>query len=73
MLKMAFQMNQYDAEVIYNLAQLYLMQHKYTSAGRMIAYYQKYHNKLQSFEKEITYYDEKMELFNEFLLTKQQS
>jgi tetratricopeptide (TPR) repeat protein len=73
MLKMAFQMNQYDAEVIYNLAQLYLMQHKYNSAGRMISYYNKYHAKLQSFEKEMKYYDEKIELFNEFLLTKQQA
>lgn len=70
MLKMAFQMNQYDAEVIYNLAQLYLMQHKYTSAESMLKYYNKYHSKLQCYDREIQYYDEKIKLFSEFIEAK---
>ena len=70
MLKMAFQMNQYDAEVIYNLAQLYLMQHKYNSAESMLRYYNKYHGKLQCYDREIAYYDEKIKLFGEFIETK---
>lgn len=73
MLKMAFQMNAYDAEVIYNLAQLYLMQHKYSSAERMIHYYKKYHQKLQAYDKELSYYDEKIQLFSEFIEMKAQN
>ncbi len=73
MIKMAFQMNQYDAEVIYNLIQLYLMQHKYSLAGNMIKYYTKYKAKLQCYDKDIKYYNEKIKVFTEFLILKQPS
>ena len=73
MIKMAFQMNQYDAEVIYNLIQLYLMQHKHSLAGNMIKYYTKYKAKLQCYDKDIKYYNEKIKVFTEFLILKQPS
>lgn len=70
MLKMALEMNHYDAEIVYNLAQLYLMDHRYSLADRMIKYYSKYRPKLQSYDKQLTYYDEKIKLFQEFLDTR---
>jgi hypothetical protein len=72
MLRMAFEMNKYDAEIIYNLAQLYLMQHKYSSAESMIKYYHKTHAKLQTHERELWYYDEKIELFDQFIAMKKE-
>lgn len=72
MLRMAFEMNKYDAEIIYNLAQLYLMQHKYSSAESMIKYYHKSHGKLQTHDRELWYYDEKIELFDQFLTMKKE-
>lgn len=33
----------------------------------MIQYYQKNHDKLQTFDKEIGFYDQKVELFDKFI------
>lgn len=52
-LEEAWDLNNKDAEVIYNLIEIYLLEFDYRRAKRMIAYYQKNHDKLQTFDKEI--------------------
>lgn len=63
----AFTLNKFDAEVIYNLIEVYLLEFKYTKANKMILWYKKQHQKLQTFDKKIEYYDEKVNLFENFV------
>lgn len=63
----AFEINKYDAEVIYNLIELYLLEHKHTKAKKMLSYFYDHHHKLETFEKPIDYYDQKVKLFEAFV------
>lgn len=63
----AFELNALDAEIIYNLIELYLLEYRYTKAKKLIQYYYNKHEKLQTFDKEISYYDEKISLFESFV------
>jgi Tfp pilus assembly protein PilF len=69
LLKDSFSLNNKDAEVIYNLIELYILEHKYTKAKSMIDYYHRNHEKLQTIDKEITYYDKKVSLLERFVKT----
>lgn len=69
LLKDSFSLNNKDAEVIYNLIELYILEHKYTKAQSMINYYHRNHEKLQTIDKEITYYDKKVSLLERFVKT----
>ena len=66
-LENAFDINNLDAEVIYNLIEVYLLEKSYGKAKKMISYYQKKHTKLQTFDKELAYYDQKISLFDNFV------
>lgn len=66
-LEEAWDLNNKDAEVIYNLIEIYLLEFDYRRARRMIQYYQKNHDKLQTFDKEIGFYDQKVDLFDKFI------
>lgn len=66
-LEEAWDLNNKDAEVIYNLIEIYLLEFDYRRAKRMIDYYQKNHAKLQTFDKEISFYDQKVDLFQKFI------
>lgn len=63
----AFSLNKYDAEIIYNLIEIYLLEYNYKKAKAMIKYYFWHHKKLLTFDKEIKYYDQKVGLFEEFV------
>ena len=69
LLKDSFSINNKDAEVIYNLIELYILEHKYAKAKSMIDYYHRNHEKLQTIDKEITYYDKKISLLERFVKT----
>lgn len=69
LLKDSFSLNNKDAEVIYNLIELYILEHKYSKAKTMIEYYYRNHWKLQTIDKEITYYDKKISLLERFIKT----
>ncbi|MFZ2150486.1 MAG: hypothetical protein WAZ12_00030 [Candidatus Absconditicoccaceae bacterium] len=69
LLKDSFSINNKDAEVIYNLIELYILEHKYAKAKSMIDYYHRNHEKLQTIDKEITYYDKKITLLERFVKT----
>jgi len=69
LIKDSFNMNNKDAEVVYNLIELYILEHNYKKAKDMIKYFYKHREKLQTIDKEITYYDQKIWLFEKFIKT----
>jgi len=68
-LENAFDLHELDAEIIYNLVELYLLERRYKDAQEMIEYYHKYHQELETFDKDISYYDYKIGLFEKFVLS----
>lgn len=69
LLKDSFTLNNKDAEVIFNLIEIYILEHKYTKAKNMIKYYHKNHQDLITIDKDIEQYDNKINLFEEFIKT----
>jgi len=69
LLKDAFYLNNADAEVIYNLIELYILEHKYKKAKDMIKYFYKHREKLQTIDKTLDFYDQKISLFEKFIIT----
>lgn len=69
LIKDSFAINNKDAEVIYNLIQLYVLEHRYKNAKNMINYFYKHHDNLQTIDKDINYYDNKIWLFEKFIKT----
>lgn len=65
----AFIINDRDAEVIYNMIELYLLERDYKKARKMIKHYHKYHTDIQTVDKDIEYYDMKILLFEKFIDT----
>jgi hypothetical protein len=65
--EMAHFLNDMDAEVIYNLIELSLLERRITKTREMIAYYHEHRNSLDTFDKDISYYDEKIKLFESYL------
>lgn len=66
-LKDAFEMNTRDAEVIYNIIQLEMLEHNYTEARKMITYFYDVHDELKVVDKPLDWYDKKVALFEKFL------
>ncbi len=66
-LEKAYEINKVDAEVIYNLIEIYLLEKKYNAAKKMIDVYYKNKDKLNLFGRPIEFYDEKIDLFNQYL------
>ena len=66
-LKDAFAMNSRDAEVVYNLIQLYMLEHTYTKAKEMIEFFYAHHAEMKVVDKTIERYDKKIALFEKFL------
>lgn len=70
-LKDSFIINNKDAEVVFNLIEIYMLEHRYKKAKSMISYFYKNRDKLQTIDKEIQYYDNKIFLFEKFITTQQ--
>lgn len=68
-LRNSFSINNKDAEVIFNLIEIYILEHKYEKAKNMIKYYHKNHVNLITIDKDITHYDTRINLFEEFIKT----
>jgi tetratricopeptide (TPR) repeat protein len=69
LLKDSFSINNKDAEVVYNLIEIYILEQKYKKAKNMINYFHKNREKLQTIDKELNYYDDKISLFEKFITT----
>ena len=70
-LKDSFVINNKDAEIVFNLIELYMLEHNYKKAKSMISYFHKNHDKLQTIDKDINYYETKILLFEKFITTQQ--
>lgn len=66
-IQQAFDLHNTDAEVIYNLVEIYLLEFDYKRAKRMIKYFYDKHDKLETFDKDIAFYDTKIDLFAKFV------
>ena len=66
-LRDSFTLNWKDAEVIFNLIEIYILEHKYEKANKMIKYYHKNHDSLITIDKDIKHYDTRVHLFEEFV------
>ncbi len=69
LLKDSFTLNNKDAEVIFNLIEIYILEHKYSKAKNMIKYYHKNNKDLITIDKDIEHYNNKISLFEEFIKT----
>jgi len=66
-LQKALEINETDAEVILNLIELSLLEKKINLAKKYIKYYHKNRDRLHVFDRSVSYYDEKVAIFEEFL------
>jgi len=71
-LEKSFAMNDKDAEVIYNLIQLHMLESHYNDAEKMIDYYLSHHDQLIVVDKDLNWYDRKISLFVKAIETKPQ-
>ena len=69
-LKDAFAIDNKDAEVVYNLIQLYILEQEYKKAQEMISYFNKNKDSLKFIDKEIDFYQTKISLFEKFIKAK---
>ena len=69
-LKDAFVIDNKDAEVVYNLIQLYILEQEYKKAQEMISYFNKNKNTLKFVDKELDFYQTKISLFEKFIKAK---
>ena len=68
--KDAFVIDNKDAEVVYNLIQLYILEQEYKKAQEMIAYFNKNKSSLKFVDKEVDFYQSKISLFEKFIKAK---
>ncbi len=66
-LENAHDLNKLDAEIIYNLVELYLLEHRYRKAARMISYFQENKEGLEMYEKKESFYRNKIVLFSTYI------
>ena len=66
-LKDAFSIDGLDAEVVYNLIQLSILEQDYKYAQQMISYFNKHQKKLKFIEKQLPFYENKITLFEKFI------
>ena len=69
-IKDAFALDNKDAEVIYNLIQIYILEQEYKKAQEMIAYFNKYQESLKFIDKKPDFYQTKISLFEKFIKAK---
>lgn len=69
-LRDAFSLDNKDAEVIYNLIQIYILEQEYKEAQTMIAYFHKHQDSLKFVDKQISFYQNKISLFEKFIKAK---
>lgn len=66
----AYNLNPLDAEIIYNIVQLAILENKCKKAQEMVDYYFANSHQIQTFDKEKEFYDEKFKMFKEYIDTK---
>ncbi len=67
LLKKAFNLNNLDAEVLYNMIQLSILDEDYEESKEMILFFHEHHDKLWVVDKPIFWYDKKIALFEKYV------
>ena len=67
LLKKAFKQNSLDAELIYNIIQLAILDEDYLESWEMIDFFNHHHSELSVVDKPLAWYDKKVALFEKFL------
>jgi tetratricopeptide (TPR) repeat protein len=57
----------FDAEIIYNLIELYLLEKKYRKAQGLITFFHKHKEDLEIYDKTLVFYESKIKLFSAYL------
>jgi hypothetical protein len=70
-LRKAFKQNSLDAEVIYNIIQLSILDEDYEESEEMISFYHDNHAGLKIVDKPIEWYDKKIALFEKYIRGKE--
>lgn len=66
----AFEENKLDAEIILNLVEMYVLEKRFSQAKKYIAYFRSIEaSSLQCFDRDVSYYQNKLALFEEYLLS----
>lgn len=67
----AFEENKTDAEIILNLVEMYVLEKRMFQAKKYIAYFRSIEKSstLQCFDRDVSYYQHKLALFEEYLLS----
>jgi tetratricopeptide (TPR) repeat protein len=66
-LENAYTINRYDAEIIYNLIELYLLEHRYKKAKDLIQFFHENKDELEMYDKKESFYRNKIKLFTAYL------
>jgi len=67
LLKESFSMNNKDAEVIFNLIEVYMLEQRFGKASKMIEYFHNNYENLETMDKDISYYDHRISLFETYI------
>lgn len=69
-LRKAFKQNSLDAEVVYNIIQLAILDEDYEESSEMVEFFYKNHEDLKVVDKPLVWYDKKVALFEKFIKSK---
>lgn len=65
-LERAHDLRPMDAEILYNLIELYLLERRFKKAKECIAFFHEHHKDLDMYEKKIAFYKNKIKLFSAY-------
>lgn len=66
-LKIAFEWNSKDAELVYNIIQVFMLEKYYEKAEEMIQYFFTHYDELETVEKTLDWYNKKIKIFDKYL------
>lgn len=67
LLEQALEIHEFDAEIMYNLIELYLLERQFRKADKLIQHYLRHREKVTVVEKDKSFYDNKIQIFQKFL------
>ena len=68
-LERAHDLHRYDAEIIYNMVELSLLEKKYRKASELINFFHDNKEDLEIYDKKMSFYESKMKIFSAYITT----
>ncbi len=69
-LEKAHHLNPLDAEILYNMVQLCILENRCKKAQKLVDYYFANMHRIQTFDKDKSFYDKKFEMFKDYIQSK---